>query len=97
MLASETESRSTVVSTSTLSHYYRQVIDTALPPSSASNYMIHSVLPKASDASAWWRTRSGVGRVMNHGLRLAFVICSGESVVDPNDPYPHLVAEPTTP
>lgn len=84
-----------VISSSTLSKYYRKVIDQALPAQQAKSYRLRSILPKANDASSWWKTRSGVRRVMNHGLRLMFVLCHGESDVDPTDPYKHLVEQAT--
>jgi hypothetical protein len=96
VLDHEEKSKCRVISTSTLSHYYRHLIDDALPPTQAARYKLHSVPPKASDASTWWRSRSGVQRIMGHGLRLAFVVLHGESHVDPEDPYQHLTAKPSS-
>ncbi|MFK8115160.1 MAG: hypothetical protein AB8B91_23360 [Rubripirellula sp.] len=84
-----------VISTSTLSRYYRHVIDQSLPLRSSA-YRLRSIEPKANDNSTWWHTRSGVRRVMNHGLRLLFVLCHGESEIDSNDPYKQLVKNATS-
>jgi hypothetical protein len=83
-----------VISSSTLSRYYRQVIDQALPQRSVA-YAVRSVMPQANDHRLWWRTRSDIQRVMNHGLRLAFVCCHGESEIESTDPYEYLVKQAT--
>jgi len=96
VLDKEQNTNCCVISIATLSRYYRHTIDDALPPTQAARYKLHSVPPKASDASTWWRSRSGVQRIMGHGLRLAFVVLHGESHVDPEDPYQHLTAKPSS-
>ena len=80
-----------VISTSTLSRYHRKVINQALAANRSSSYRVRAVVHKDVDADRWWRSRSGVRDVLNHGLRLAFVTCRGESDIDTDDPYEHLV------
>ena len=84
--------RVSVVSTATLSRYHRKVIDQALPIDRRKLYRVRAVVHKTTDRDRWWRDRSSVREVLNHGLRLAFVTLRGESEVDTRDPYQHLMA-----
>jgi len=90
-LGTELEQKCVVICTSTLSHYYRCVIDSALPTSRACCFRVRAVIPMQGEESCWWRSRSGVRRVMNHGLRLAFVSFKGESDIHFVDPYRPLI------
>ncbi len=90
VLQRETEGNCAVISTSTLSRYHRMVIDQVLSDQRAIRYSVRSIHPKASDPSNWWRSRSDVTRVFDHGLRTLFVACVGESTVNRHDPYEHL-------
>lgn len=80
-----------VISTSTMSRHCRTVLDQSLGKQRASRYLLRPVPAEPSDPHSWWKSRGGVRRVLNHGLRLVFVICNGESVLDRTDPYAHLV------
>lgn len=95
-LAADEHANCLVISTTTLSRYTRNVIDQALAADRADHYRLLAVSPKTLDASNWWRSRDGVRRVLNHGLRLVFVLCSGESEIDLADPYDHLSAHDAT-
>ena len=82
-----------VLSTTTLSRYHRYVIDQALPENKAANYRVRAVSPGPLVNSNWWKSRTGVRCVLNHGLRLAFVATIGESEVNADDPYENLISE----
>lgn len=94
-ISDQTPQRVSVISTSTLSRYHRKVIDQALPADRWSSYPVRSVTHKNTSPDQWWHRRSSVREVLNHGLRLAFVTCRGESETDSHDPYEHLFSAPT--
>ena len=93
-LRQDTASRCSVLSTATLSRHCRTVIDQSLSPQRASVYQVRAIEPQADDAWYWWRSRTGVKRIMNHGLRTIFVVHRGESRVDRVDRYRHVIRDP---
>lgn len=85
------DSPTLVISGDTKTRYYRTVLDQALPRQRAMAYRVRAIASQKTTPDNWWRRRGGVRQVMTHGLRLAFVLLSGESDVDPVDPYQHVV------
>lgn len=81
-----------VVTTATLSRYYRLVIDQALPEERAQAYVITAVAPQPADRANWYRNRRDLKRVFDHSLRTLFVSVRGPSEVVKADPFRHLYA-----
>ncbi len=86
----ESDWKVSVITTSTLSRYYRRVIDQSLGVQRGDRYRLAAVDPPGVTANQWWQSRSAVAQVLNHTLRLAFVTFHGESKVDDHDPYAHV-------
>jgi hypothetical protein len=90
VIRGENDATCLVISTATKSRYFRHLIDQALPADRSDQYRLRAIESRKTDPSAWWKSRSGVRQVMVQGLRLIFVVCFGESEVDPDDPYPQV-------